>query len=90
MENVFKYYDFSNFKKDNSNTFPGNEISFTEINPTHFLIFEKQEQRYNLYVTKYKDKTEIGEQPPEIVELLVANYDKSIPEHRIAIKQYKN
>ena len=25
---------------------------------------------------------------PEILESLVQNYDKSIPEHRIAIKQY--
>ena len=90
MENVLKYYDFSKFKKDSSNTFSGNEICFTEINPTHFLIFEKENQAYNLYISKYKDKSEIGVRPPAVVELLVANYDKSIPEHRIAIKQYKN
>lgn len=88
MENVFKYYDFSTFKKDNSNAFSGNEICFTELNETHFLIFEKQENNYNLYVSKYQNKKEIGEKPPEVVELLVENYDKSLPEHRIAIKKY--
>lgn len=90
MENVFKYYDFSDFKKDNSNTFSGNEICFSEVNPTHFLIFEKQNDSYNLYISKYQNKKEIGVKPPEIVELLVTDYDKDIPAHRIAIKQYKN
>jgi len=90
MENVFKYYDFSDFKKDNSDTFSENQIAFSEVNPTHFLIFEKLETSYNLYISRYLNKKEIGEKPPEIVELLVENYDKSIPEHRIAIKQYKN
>lgn len=90
MENVLKYYDFSSFKKDSSNAFSGNEISFSEVNPTHFLIFEKNNNSFNLYISKYQHKKEIGDKPPEIVELLVENYDKDIPEHRIAIKQYKN
>ena len=33
-------------------------------------------------------KKEIGKNPPEILEILIENYDKSIPEHRMAIKQY--
>jgi hypothetical protein len=90
MENVLKYYEFSLFKKDESNSFSGNEIAFTEINETHFLIFEKNDEIYNLYVSKYANKQEIGINPPEILELLIENYDKSIPEHRIAIKQYLN
>jgi len=90
MENVLKYYDFSSFKKDDSDTFSGNEIAYSEVNPTHFLIFEKTETTLNLYISKYQNKNEIGEKPPEIIELLVENYDKSLPEHRIAIKQYKN
>ena len=90
MENVLKYYDFSDFKKDTSNTFSGNEIAFSEVNSTHFLIFEKVENNLNLYISRYQNKKEIGVKPPEIVELLVENYDKSIPEHRLAIKQYKN
>jgi hypothetical protein len=90
MENVFKYYEFSLFKKDESNVFSGNEIAFTELNATHFLIFEKIEETYNLYVSKYSHKKEIGIKKPEILELLIENYDKSIPEHRIAIKQYLN
>jgi len=90
MENVLKYYDFSDFKKDTSNTFSGNEIAFSEVNSTHFLIFEKVENNLNLYISRYQNKKEIGVNPPEIVELLVENYDKSIPEHRLAIKQYKN
>lgn len=90
MENVLKYYEFSLFKKDESNTFSGNEIAFTELNETHFLIFEKKEDTYNLYVSKYENKKVIGIKPPEILELLVENYDKSIPAHRIAIKQYLN
>ncbi|MDD7913459.1 hypothetical protein [Polaribacter ponticola] len=42
MENVFKYYEFSLFKKDESGSFSGNDIAFTELNSTHFLIFEKK------------------------------------------------
>jgi hypothetical protein len=88
MENVFKYFDFSPFKKDISNSFNGNEISHTELNSEHFLIFEKEESRYNLYVSKYKSEKEIGSKPPEILELLVKDYDKSKPEHRVAIRRY--
>ena len=88
MENVLKYYEFSLFIKDESDTFFGNEITFTELNATHFLIFEKKEETYNLYVSRYAHKNDIGIKPPEILELLIENYDKSIPEHRIAIKQY--
>ncbi len=88
MENVFKYYEFSDFFKDNSQTFNGNLISFTALNETHFLIFEEKNATYNLYVTRYTQKNEIGVKPPVIVELLVENYDKSIPEHRIIMKQY--
>lgn len=90
MENVLKYYEFSLFIKDESDTFSGNEITFTELNSTHFLIFEKKEETYNLYVSRYTHKNDIGIKPPEILELLIENYDKSIPEHRIAIKQYLN
>lgn len=88
MENVLKYYEFSDFKKDESNTFNNNFIAFSELNATHFLIFEKQAEAYNLYVAKYTSKKEIGNKKPEILELLVANYDTSNGEHRRAIKQY--
>ena len=88
MENVFKYYEFSTFFLDTSGTFSGNEINFTELNETHFLIFEKKNSNYNLFVSRYQSKKDIGVKSPEILELLVENYDKSIPAHRIAIKQY--
>jgi len=88
MENVFKYYEFSTFFLDTSDTFSGNEICFTELNETHFLIFEKKNIAYNLYVSRYQSKKDIGVKSPEILEILVENYDKSIPAHRIAIKQY--
>lgn len=88
MENVFKYFDFSPFKKDTSKSFDGNEISYTELNSEHFLIFEKQGNQYNLYVSKFKNKSEIGNKVPEILELLVENYDKSNSEHRVAIRRY--
>ncbi len=88
MENIFKYFDFSSFKKDNSNTFNGNEISYTELNSEHFLIFEKVQNHYNLYVSKYKNKQEICVKPPEILELLLENYDKSNAQHRVAIRRY--
>lgn len=88
METIFKYYEFSAFFKDLSDAFSGNEISYTELNDTHFLIFEKNNTSYNLYVSKYLQKKDIGVKKPEILESLVQNYDKSIPEHRIAIKQY--
>mgnify|MGYP000232878517 CR=1 FL=1 len=90
MENVFNYYEFSSFFIDESSAFSGNEIAFTELNSEHFLIFEKNNSHYNLYVSKYKNKSEIGKKAPEILELLVENYDKSVPEHRIAMKQYLN
>ncbi|MFK8061124.1 MAG: hypothetical protein AB8B78_13675 [Polaribacter sp.] len=88
MENVFKYYEFSDFFIDTSDAFSGNQISFTVLNETHFLIFEKENTDYNLYVSKYKSKKEIGVKSPEILEVLVKKYDKSIPKHRLMIKQY--
>ena len=60
MENVFKYYQFSEFFKDESGTFSSNEISFSELNETHFLIFEKTATSYNLFVSRFKNKKEIG------------------------------
>ena len=88
MENVFRYFEFSSFRKDTSNSFNGNEIAYTVLNSEHFLIFEKEGKRYHLYVSKYKNEQEIGNKPPEILELLVEDYDKSNPEHRIAIRKY--
>ena len=88
MTNVFLYYNFSRFLKDTSGAFSGNEICFTELNAEHFLIFENSNDTYNLYVSKYNSKKDIGLQEPVILELLVENYDKSIPEHRIAIRRY--
>ena len=92
MDNVFKYYEFSDFFEDTSKTFSGNSICYSELNREHFLIFEKKnlegEYRYNLYVSKYDSKSEIGMRKPEILELLVENYDKSIPEHRIILRKY--
>lgn len=88
MENVLKYFDFSPFKKDTSDSFNGNEISYTELNSEHFLIFEKENENYNLYVSKYKNEKEIGNISPEILELLVKEYDKSNPKHRVAIRRY--
>lgn len=88
MENVLKYYQFSDFFKDTSATFSGNDICFSELNDTHFLIFEKNKETYNLYVSKYFSKKEIGVKPPEILEILIKNYNKSIPDHRIAIRRY--
>ncbi len=88
MENVLRYYEFSPFLKDQSNTFNNNEISFSILNDTHFLIFEKEDTDYNLYVTKYSNVEDIGVNPPLIIEELIKKYDKSLPEHRMAIKQY--
>ena len=88
MENIFRYFDFSPFIKDQSNAFNGNEISFTELNSEHFLIFEKEQDVFNLYVSKYSKKSDIGNKQPEILELLVSDYDKSNQEHRIAPVSY--
>mgnify|MGYP000188629817 CR=1 FL=1 len=88
MENVFKYYEFSDFIIDKSNAFLGNEICFSVLNETHFLIFEKKKETYSLYVSKYKSKKEIGVKTPEILELLIENYDKSISEHRVVLRKY--
>ncbi|AUC85282.1 hypothetical protein CW731_08260 [Polaribacter sp. ALD11] len=88
MENVFKYFEFSDFFKDESDAFSGNDICFTELNETHFLIFETNKLKYNLFVSKYLHKKDIGIKPPEILELVVEDYDKSLPAHRIALRQY--
>ena len=88
MENVLKYFEFSPFFKDESGTFSNREIAFSELNKEHFLIFEKEENNYNLYVSKYSGKKDIGKSKPDILELLIANYNKSNPEHRIAIRKY--
>lgn len=88
MENVFKYFEFSSFFKDDSGTFSDNKIAFSELNAQHFMIFEDRGDSYNLYVTKYSSKKAIGKDAPEIVELLIENYDKSKPEHRVAIRRY--
>tara|TARA_B110000914_G_scaffold133699_1_gene116873 strand:- start:1143 stop:1415 length:273 start_codon:yes stop_codon:yes gene_type:complete len=88
MDNIFKYFDFSPFKKDASSSFGGNEISYTELNSEHFLIFEKEQQHYNLYVSKYNNEAEIGNISPEILEILVTNYDKSNSDHRVALRRY--
>lgn len=88
MENVLKYYEFSNFFKDESGVFNGNEIAYSILNQTHFLIFEKSNTSYNLHVARFSSKNKIGKEKPEILELVVENYDKSIPAHRIALKQY--
>ena len=87
MENVLKYYDFSAFFKDTSGTF-SNPISFTELNAQHFLIFENNDNAYTLYVSKYKNQKEIGKTKPEILEVLIEDYDKSIPKHRVVLRQY--
>ena len=87
MENVLKYYEFSDFFNDNSGLFSF-PISYVELNSQHFLIFEKNKDQYNLYVSKFKNKSEIGKSKPEILELMIENYDKSIPEHRVAIRRY--
>ena len=88
MINVFLYYDFNTFFKDESDAFSGNEICFSELNSEHFLIFEKNAENYNLYVSKYKSKKEVGKNKPELLEMIIENYDKSIPEHRVAIRRY--
>ena len=88
MENVLKYYEFSNFFKDESGVFDGNEIAYSILNATHFLIFEKNTTGYNLLVARFSSKNAIGKEKPEILETVVENYDKSIPAHRIALKQY--
>ncbi|CAL2103626.1 conserved protein of unknown function [Tenacibaculum sp. 190130A14a] len=88
MENVFKYYEFSDFLKDTSETFSGDEICYSVLNEQHFLIFEKEKETYNLYVSRYTSQKDIGIKPPEILELLIRNYDKSIPEHRVVLRKY--
>ncbi|WP_299121967.1 hypothetical protein [uncultured Tenacibaculum sp.] len=88
MENVFRYYEFSEFIIDNSGAFSGNEICFSILNEQHFLIFEKNNEAYNLYVSKYDSKKDIGVKSPEILESLIKNYDKSVPEHRVILRKY--
>jgi hypothetical protein len=88
MDNVLKYFEFSAFFQDKSGAFSDHEIAYTELNSQHFLIFEKVDQQYNLYVSKYVDKKAIGNTQPEILELLITDYDKSNPSHRVAMRRY--
>ena len=88
MENVLKYFGFSEFFRDTSAAFSGHEICYTELNATHFLIFEKNITSLNLYASRFTNKKDIGVQRPEILELVVKDYDKSIPAHRVALRKY--
>lgn len=88
MENILKYYEFSPFFTDDSGVFSSNEISFTALNETHFLIFEKKGSIFCLYVSRYASKEKVGLEEPEALELLVNDYDKSLPEHRIILRKY--
>ena len=88
MENVLKYFGFSPFFGDLSGAFSENEIAYSSLNNQYFLIFEKEAEIYNLYVSKYPNKKTIGKLQPEILELIISNYDKSNPTHRIAIRRY--
>ena len=88
MTNVFLYFDFKPFFKDASGAFDGNDICYSQLNSEHFLIFESNNGNYNLYISQYKSKNEIGVQAPLILELLIENYDKNIAEHRVAIRRY--
>lgn len=88
METVLQYYNFTAFTQDVSKVFSGNQICFTALNETHFLVFELENEQYTLYISKYKNKQEIGVKAPEILETLVKNYDKSVPEHRIILRRY--
>ena len=88
MTNVFLYYDFNPFFKDESGAFSGNEICFSELNSEHFLIFEKKNNNFNLYISKYNSKKDIGKNIPILFEMIIENYDKSIPKHRVALRRY--
>ncbi len=88
MENVLKYFEFSRFFNDTSGIFSGNEIAVSQLDSHHFLIFEKEDNSYHLYVSKYDSRAEVGKSKPQILELYIKNYDKSNPEHRIAIRRY--
>lgn len=91
MEVVFQYFDFSSFFKDESDVFNGNQVCYSILNKHHFLIFEQTiENQYNLYVAKFDNEKSIGFNKPELIELVVENYDKSKPAHRIALKSYYN
>ena len=88
MTNVFLYYDFTDFITDESHSFSGNKICYSELNAEHFMIFEKEGGKYNLFISKYASKNDIGKKPPLILETLVKDYNKSIPEHRVILRRY--
>lgn len=88
MENVFLYYNFTEFFKDESGVFSGNQICLSQLNEEHFMVFEKKAENYNLYVSKYNSKKDVGMNKPEILELLIENYNKSIPDHRVLLRKY--
>lgn len=87
MENVLKYYEFSEFFQDISGTF-SHPIAYTELNPQHFLIFENENEAYHLSVARYPSESQIGKSKPEILEFLIENYDTSNSEHRVLLRHY--
>lgn len=88
MENILKYYEFTPFFKDLSGVFAHNMVSYSQLNKNHFLIFEKNRSCYNLYISKYSSKKEVGKENPLALENVIADYSKSNPSHRIALKKY--
>lgn len=88
MENIFRYYEFSPFEEDQSGFFSGHPVSYSQLNDTHYLIFEKEGDAYHLHVARFADSKNIKNKAPELLETLVRNYDKGIPEHRVILKRY--
>lgn len=89
MDIVLDYYGFSPFSKDESGSFNGNDISHLVLNDHHALVFERtKEDVFHLHITKVSNLIELGTKQPEILETIVENYDKSKPEHRLALRAY--
>lgn len=89
MDIVLDYYGFSSFTKDESQAFNGNDISHFALNNHHALVFEREDENtFHLHITKFSNLKDLGNKQPEILETIVENYDKSKPEHRLALRAY--
>lgn len=89
MDIVLDYYGFSSFFNDSSGVFSNHKISYLALNKQHVLVFElTAENKYNLHVAKYLQLDDVGKKSPEIIETIVEDYNKSNPEHRLALRAY--
>ncbi len=86
MEQLLDYYDFSDFRKDESLFF--DTISFSSIKDDLYLVIEKKEEMYHIHFTSYSNQNDIGKVKPLGLNTLIEDFKIDNNQHRKIIQQY--